>query len=590
MAAFVRCARKQAILRGWYFLSLLPPLMLAWGSADALEYRMRSPNPTWMEPYTGYVDVVSGNFDSDHRLDMAICFGGEKVKIFSQNSQAQQVLRHEEMLWDQRPLPPENPYALPIQDCRIHVVDIDGNGTDDLLLTNSLGALVLRPMPDGTVHRQQYARRGGVFSFAGDGFLDSLAIDLDVDGDMDLLGVRKTGELSMMANQGGQLRPAVEVGFIARSNMAQVRLASGDLDSDGSPDVVAAFPNFGLSNEAGAAVLLHNDGRGRLYERTKLVHFANTNLQTPAIGDVTGDGKDDLVQLNSRNQPRAMFLVHEQGDDGLLKAPVAYPTYDIPEFIKIEDLDGDGRNDILLMHSTWNAIMSFLQTGDGQLDFHDLVLGVYNIQRNGGTQSVAALGDFQGDGCKDVLLATMHYSWADGTGCLPASNADVAVSVEVSEHSVSLRVSNLDPANAAFAVVAILKLQGSELAAFSNTVPAGCTGSVANVTGRAYVCRIGRLEPGEIRTYTAHHIDKKSRHGHFIVRAEATVSSHGADSAKANNLARRDFWSFRRRPVSQPQPQQGRATTSRGPVSTGASSPARPTLPRSATRPGSASR
>jgi hypothetical protein len=279
-------------------------------------------------------------------------------------------------------------------------------------------------------------------------------------------------------------------------------------------------------------------------------------MSVPAVGDVTGDGKDDLLLVNSANQPRSILLVYAQDSNGGLKPPVTYPTYDIPESINIEDLDGDGLNDVLLLHPTWTSFSSYLQQSDGSLDFHDLVGNVYNLQRNslGGRQNVVAMRDFTGDGCKDLMLATEHYSWADGTGCLPASNADVMTSVSGNDRGASLVVANLDPLQAAFAVVATVRLDSTGTTTFFPPAPGGCTVSAANFQARVYVCRIARLEPGEVRTFALPYSHKGARQSRYRVNALARVSSHGEDPTLSNNSSLGDFWSVVRKPAAKPAP------------------------------------
>ena len=74
-----------------------------------------------------------------------------------------------------------------------------------------------------------------------------------------------------------------------------------------------------------------------------------------AIGDVTGDGRNDVVMtthfyFDDANDYK--LWVFAQSTDGSLAAPVAYPTAatysDGPDSVAIGDLTGDGRADVVL--------------------------------------------------------------------------------------------------------------------------------------------------------------------------------------------------------------------------------------------------
>lgn len=74
-----------------------------------------------------------------------------------------------------------------------------------------------------------------------------------------------------------------------------------------------------------------------------------------AIGDVTGDGRNDVVMTTSFNFDPAndyRLWVFAQRPDGHLAAPVSYPTAatysDRPESVAIGDMTGDGRADVVL--------------------------------------------------------------------------------------------------------------------------------------------------------------------------------------------------------------------------------------------------
>ena len=122
-----------------------------------------------------------------------------------------------------------------------------------------------------------------------------------------------------------------------------------------------------------------------------------------AIGDVTGDGRNDVVfGTNTDGGPVPdnwlKLFVAVQQPNGSLAAPVRYdPTQasDMSSFVLL-DVDRDGRRDVVIAGS--NGLEWFRQTAAGVLVSQGLIAGV-----SGSVSSVIA-NDIDGDGVDDLAF------------------------------------------------------------------------------------------------------------------------------------------------------------------------------------------
>ncbi len=208
-----------------------------------------------------------------------------------------------------------------------------------------------------------------------------------------------------------------ERGTVALERSARWRLAGiGDMDGDGRDDVL----------------LRHTDGRWKGYimeGRTVLESGGITGLpadpvwNVAGLGDLGADGKTDVVLRHPEGQWLHAPL------DGLAVAPSAAVEPNLTKstkwsFAGIGDLNGDGRDDILLRHD------------DGRWHYYPMngsLAGSGRGSVTGVTHSLdwqlAGLGDLNGDGNDDILLRHVEGRWTqypmngrnvmDGRGGVP---------------------------------------------------------------------------------------------------------------------------------------------------------------------------
>jgi FG-GAP-like repeat len=327
----------------------------------------------------------------------------------------------------------------------VAVADVTGDGSPDVLYStsfvsgdpNNFTLFVFPQLPDGTL--------GTPLSYPTDGQNGySMALDtgdLDGDGRADVVLATMNGiDVFYQAPAGGLLPPQL----IATSNEAFGAVIA-DVNADGRPDIVTntrdgvfwlkavtdgfitrmVTPNpqwevevgdltgDGLLDVAGCSGLntclpsvnvfqYRRSGKFRLSE-----YPANSNGWGAcgiAVGDVTGDGQDDVTMSICANQPNARLNVFPQTGSTLGK-PIVYDSYDIPEPVAVAEMNGDGMGDIVTLHGGWMKAGVYLQEA-GALGPESLFGIPYASQYK---PQGLAVGDINSDGKPDIAVADYNY-------------------------------------------------------------------------------------------------------------------------------------------------------------------------------------
>lgn len=255
--------------------------------------------------------------------------------------------------------------------------DLDGDGDTDVAVSTNTGVDVFR-------------QSGGVLTgptlYSAPGYVtDVHVVDMNGDGRKDLLYLAEA--------DGGQSQYLIRTQSSSGTLSSATSVATaygydvlvGDLNGDARPDLVA-------TDDDPAGVRIFFQGAGLTF--TEGMYPGSSRLHTGAIGDVTGDGRNDLVVGSALHD---LVIVPGMPDGSLgSPTPIELSQNSSAGGVEIVDLNGDGYNDIAA--STDEGMAILLGSSVGLLENPCTYSG-------GGGVSVVDFGDVTGDGLIDTALA-----------------------------------------------------------------------------------------------------------------------------------------------------------------------------------------
>lgn len=316
------------------------------------------------------------------------------------------------------------PYPVGAGRTSLTLVDVDGNGHQDVVATgNGVAPALLPGLEDGTFDT--------AVDFLTTSLVSALAFgDFDGDGDQDVAWVQNDAVVRVRFNEGGGVYgAAIEHTLEGILDL----LVAADFDEDGSDDLAAgsklsgtmyrmsgadgSFPASAresvLGNANLEALLVHRQGgramllsaqMGRFrfpFDRQVQPEYVGVGPSLRAVsGDLNGDGFLDIVGVDEADgiNPN-MYVTLSQDAPRTLGAPVEYPDAGPSPGVVLADMNGDGRPDVVVPRTKHGAhsVDVWLTGNDGTLE------RISRVPTCEGPNQVQT-GDLNADGHLDVVV------------------------------------------------------------------------------------------------------------------------------------------------------------------------------------------
>lgn len=369
--------------------------------------------PLGSNPYC----VTTGDVDGDGKPDIIVAYSaGNTVSVFQNQSTPGHIS-----------FAPKVDFTTGYYPHHVLLVDLNKDGKPDMVVTN---------YADNTITILNNDCLNGIINFnsrqdiaVGSGPESVTASDLDGNGTIDLV-VTNSGSSSISILLSPLSSPNSEV-FSPKKDIffgATPRgVAVADIDGDGKPDIA-------VTDIAGNSVdvFRNTSSAGSLSLATPQSFYSWASPQEISIADIDGDGKPELITGGSQT----IALLRNQSSVGNVSFAAAANLGNIGVvFPKFADLDGDGKLDIAASFAAGNAAVAFRNiSSPGTILFDGGQQ--YGV---GASPTTLSIDDLDGDGKPDMVLNNSTagsvsilrnkanepsvYSYSAIGGCSPGGNS-----------------------------------------------------------------------------------------------------------------------------------------------------------------------
>jgi 6-phosphogluconolactonase (cycloisomerase 2 family) len=397
-------------LSGASLSSFIPVYSPAKTDLSSCDFKDKVDFTTNDNPYS----VAFGDIDGDGKPDMAVANSNSYTVSVYRNISATGSLSSNSFA-------AKVDLSLSSPAFSVAFADLDGDGKQDLIVANSYywgssNVSVFRNIAtNGSLSTASFAPRIdlGLGSYL---YLYHVAVgDLDGDGKPDLAVPYQSNSGSSLVAIFRNNSSSGVINFVSSASLTlpnyayPYSVAIGDLDGDNKSDLVIANQNINISSISLFRNISVSGSLSTSSFATRLDLATGTNPYYLAMGDLDGDGKQDLAVANRTSNTVSLFrntAISGSLSSSSFAAKVDLSTGTSPRSVSIADLNGDGKPDLVVANDAANTISVFRNTAvSGSLSSSSFAS---KLDFPAGTNPYSvAVGDLDADGLPE--LASANY-------------------------------------------------------------------------------------------------------------------------------------------------------------------------------------
>jgi len=293
--------------------------------------------------------------------------------------------------------------------CRwVAIADLNGDGKSDIVAANygaNTVSVLLNTTPDGSTTPSLSANT----LFTTGTNPGSVAIaDVNKDGKLDIVSANygsNTVSVFLNTTADSSITPSFSTKTDFTTSAGPTAVAVSDLNGDGKPDIVTA--NYNANT---ISVLLDTTLSGALIPSftAKTDFSTGTNPRGVVIADMNGDYKPDVVTANigTNNISALLNTTSNSLYTPLFSSMTNFNTGSSPASVGYGDLNGDGKQDVVVANYVSNTISVFLNTTADNASSPTLNAKTDFATGNGPIS--VAIADLNGDGRLDIAVANSN--------------------------------------------------------------------------------------------------------------------------------------------------------------------------------------
>ncbi|MBN1579575.1 MAG: VCBS repeat-containing protein [Anaerolineae bacterium] len=348
------------------------------------------------------VSVSAADIDSDGDADIL------SVKTIDGTDNGQIVWYENQAIHRSAAFPEQSAITNTADEAKsVYAADIDGDGDVDILSASGQDDTIAWYENDGSPS-PTFASH--VITNTADGAFAVYATDLDRDGDIDVLSASENDDKIVWYENGGEASPAFTSHTITTSADSARSVFAIDLDKDGDMDILSAS-----ANDDKIAWYENDGGTLPVFDSHTITTMADSARSVFAI-DLDNDGDKDVLSASADDGKVAWYENDGSSSPTFISHTVMTGTIGADSVYAV-DLDSDGDVDILA--TSWQSDTVAWYENDGAslptFTSHSIVTNA------DGAISVYA-ADLDQDGDLDVVSASARDSkiaWYENDGSSP---------------------------------------------------------------------------------------------------------------------------------------------------------------------------